>query len=462
MDVARINMITPKQIDWRKLTAKDIIKYDAQGMEIPSQYLQWARAFHVDLEKNDTDETTYEMAVSKPATRTKNGLAKNQPTQNQTENVDNIDNSDNKEEEINTQKTPETDNEGDKTGTEVKRTDKDQTTDKVTKDGETQQTDENEENNTTETNEKNPNEPLTAEQFKKKLEDEGKSLFGMGKAFKDESNKRTDSSKQGESTISALGDTSNDAIATLDSYMSNLLAEADNINSKIEAQKNKKDSANKLSKIQQLQKQLEALGKEGQITAIGFDTELSEFQPIIDAGIPLGTDAQQYGDETQQIGRKIMGFIAYYSSGRKIEAAGKNAVNAGSSVSNTSTNVGQSNQSNLQSVHQDENSIMSKTGVSASEVMPKEEQQGNDNQNTDNKAKTNEQSGNSNGATTLSPAESTDTKAEKELAQKEKDEQNISDDKKTDVEKKEEKIASGNLDELLKRKLRRGEVEVNA
>ena len=58
--------------------------------------------------------------------------------------------------------------------------------------------------------------------------------------------------------------------------------------------------------------------------------------------------------------------------------------------------------------------------------------------------------------------ETQDTKAEKELAQKEKDEQNISDDKKTDVEKKEEKIASGNLDELLKRKLRRGEVEVNA
>lgn len=460
MDVARINMITPKQIDWRKLTAKDIIKYDAQGMEIPSQYLQWARAFHVDLEKNDTDETTYEMAVSKPATRTKNGLAKNQQTQNPPENVDNIDNSDNKEEEINTQKTPETDNEGDKTGTEVKRTDKDQTTDNVTKDGETQQTDENEDNDTTETNEKNPNEPLTAEQFKKKLEDEGKSLFGMGKAFKDESNKRTDSSKQGESTISALGDTSNDAIATLDSYMSNLLAEADNIKSKIEAQKNKKDSANKLSKIQQLQKQLEALGKEGQITAIGFDTELSEFQPIIDAGIPLGTDAQQYGDETQQIGRKIMGFIAYYSSGRKIEAAGKNAVNAGSSVSNTSTNVGQSNQSNLQTVYQDENTITAKTGVSTSEVTPKEEQ-GKENKNKEEKTATTQNTTDTQAQKTAT-TETQDTKAEKELAQKEKDNENMSDDKKTDVEKKEEKIASGNLDELLKRKLRRGEVEVNA
>lgn len=462
MDVARINMITPKQIDWRKLTAKDIIKYDAQGMEIPSQYLQWARAFHVDLEKNDTDETTYEMAVSKPATRTKNGLAKNQPSANETENVDE---SAPKDTEVNSQKTTETEQnkEDDKTSTEVKNPDQDKTSDKVTKDDETQSTDETtEETDTTENPEQNPNEPLTAVQFRKKLEDEGKSLSAMGNAFKEESDTRTDNSKQGEATISALGDASNDAISALDSYMSNLLAEADNINSKIEAQKNKKDSVNKLSKIQQLQKQLEALGKEGQITAVGYDTDLSSFQPIIEAGVPLGTDAQQYGDEAQDIGAKLKRYLWSHNLGRKVETSGKNAVSAGNSVSDTSTNVGQSNQSNLQSVHQDENSIMSKTGVSASEVMPKEEQQGNDNQNTDNKAKTNEQSGNSNGATTLSPAESTDTKAEKELAQKEKDDENMSDDKKTDVEKKEEKIASGNLDELLKRKLRRGEVEVNA
>ena len=185
MDVARISMITPKPIDWRKLTAKDIIKYDAQGMEIPSQYLQWARAFHVDLEKNDTDETTYEMAVSKPATRTKNGLAKNQPTQNHPENVDNIDNSDNKEDEINTQKTPETDNEGDKTGTEVKRTDKNQTTDNVSKDGESQQTDENEENNTTENPLDNPN--LTPHQKRKIMEEQGASLSQIGETFKTDS-----------------------------------------------------------------------------------------------------------------------------------------------------------------------------------------------------------------------------------------------------------------------------------
>ena len=66
MDVSRISMITPKVIDWRKLTAKDIIKYDSEGMNVPSEYLSWAKSFRVDLEKNDTDETTYEMAVSKP------------------------------------------------------------------------------------------------------------------------------------------------------------------------------------------------------------------------------------------------------------------------------------------------------------------------------------------------------------------------------------------------------------
>lgn len=460
MDVARINMITPKQIDWRKLTAKDIIKYDAQGMEIPSQYLQWARAFHVDLEKNDTDETTYEMAVSKPATRTKNGLAKNQPSANETEIVDE---SAPKDTEVNSQKTTETEQnkEDDKTSTEVKNPDQDKTSDKVTKDDETQSTDETtEETDTTENPEQNPNEPLTAVQFRKKLEDEGKSLSAMGNAFKEESDTRTDNSKQGEATISALGDASNDAISALDSYMSNLLAEADNINSKIEAQKNKKDSVNKLSKIQQLQKQLEALGKEGQITAVGYDTELSGFQPIIDAGVPLGTDAQQYGDETQQIGAKIKQFIWNYGIGRRIEEAGKNAVNAGSSVSNTSTNVGQSNQSNLQTVYQDENSITAKTGVSTSEVTPKDEQD-KENKNKEEKTAT-AQNATDNQMPKTATTETQDTKAEKELAQKEKDEQNISDDKKTDVEKKEEKIASGNLDELLKRKLRRGEVEVNA
>ena len=64
MDVSRIEAISPKQIDWRKLTAKEIIKYESTGIEVPPEYLQWARAFHADLEANDTDEVTYEKDTS--------------------------------------------------------------------------------------------------------------------------------------------------------------------------------------------------------------------------------------------------------------------------------------------------------------------------------------------------------------------------------------------------------------
>ena len=62
MNVSRIEAISPKQIDWRKLTAKEIIKYDNQGINVPPEYLQWAKEFRADLTANDKDETTYEMA----------------------------------------------------------------------------------------------------------------------------------------------------------------------------------------------------------------------------------------------------------------------------------------------------------------------------------------------------------------------------------------------------------------
>jgi len=64
MDVSRIEAISPKQIDWRKLTAPEIIEYKEQGIDVPSQYLQWAQGFLADVNAADTDDTTYEAANS--------------------------------------------------------------------------------------------------------------------------------------------------------------------------------------------------------------------------------------------------------------------------------------------------------------------------------------------------------------------------------------------------------------
>ena len=60
MDVSRIEAISPRQIDWRRLTAKEIIKYEQQGIDVPMQYLQWAQEF-VNSVYSD-DKTTYQMA----------------------------------------------------------------------------------------------------------------------------------------------------------------------------------------------------------------------------------------------------------------------------------------------------------------------------------------------------------------------------------------------------------------
>jgi hypothetical protein len=63
MEVSKITAVSPKQIDWKKLTAKEIIKYDNQGVDVPVAYLQWAKAFLSDVADADNDDTTYETAT---------------------------------------------------------------------------------------------------------------------------------------------------------------------------------------------------------------------------------------------------------------------------------------------------------------------------------------------------------------------------------------------------------------
>ena len=69
MEVSAIGPVSARQIDWRRLTAKEILEYNEQGVQVPEQYLQWAKEFQKDLSANDQDETTYEMAQAAGATQ---------------------------------------------------------------------------------------------------------------------------------------------------------------------------------------------------------------------------------------------------------------------------------------------------------------------------------------------------------------------------------------------------------
>lgn len=60
MEISRLEAVSPRNIDWRRLTAKEILKYDTEGIEVPDVYLQWAKDFIKEVSSNDKDMTTYE------------------------------------------------------------------------------------------------------------------------------------------------------------------------------------------------------------------------------------------------------------------------------------------------------------------------------------------------------------------------------------------------------------------
>lgn len=55
MDIQRLN----SNIKWQQLTAKEILKYQQEGEQVPNEYQQWAAAISAALEVND--DVTYEM-----------------------------------------------------------------------------------------------------------------------------------------------------------------------------------------------------------------------------------------------------------------------------------------------------------------------------------------------------------------------------------------------------------------
>ena len=567
MDVSRISMAAPKVIDWRKLTAKDIIKYDSEGLNVPPEYLSWAKSFRIDLEKNDTDETTYEMAVSKPdkpqqniqtqdsdeintetpqkpdekakkeeeekktvenpenrivqtvasamgetelpgidssdenrivqsvaSSRSASGVGEtsdvsepqNEPVKSVAETV-----SDGIEQMADTGKVASTvqlavaglpvtaaeevaetgqkDTSGQLTAAEQTKAVQEQNgtsmvnPSAVVAEGEdpeetTGQTEEEIIDDTTDRN-------LTAEQKRDQMKAEGEGDFSIAKAFARYSVEKRDAAKASASSVNKIGENSDNSIASLNSYMQDLLGQVNEVQSQINSLKNKSSNnkSNNMSKIQQLLTQLKSLGTTGQNTAIGYDTDLNLYQIPIDEGTAIGLDAQDYGDTTVDLSKEINGIFAVMR--RSIENAGKDAVSAGENATDTSIMISDRNRANISTVHQNQSDIEGATGVSAEEVAQdnRNSQQNMNNQNANttiasNQPKTTEKTGENKTAETGETSSEAASGKQQTAAQKAaKAEDNTSDAQKTDVEKKEEKIASGNLDEILKRKMRKGE-----
>lgn len=322
MDVSRIEAISPRQIDWRRLTANQIIKYQEQGVDVPSQYIQWAQNFVNSIYSDDV--TTYEKATSSSSVETSTNT------------------SDVTSE--NTEETAPVDESGDTTTEETNKTE--------------------------------------AQTKREQLQQDGVSLVDQAISFTSDSNAGRKAVNESASIISDAQDASVNEIQELESYMDELLAKAEQTQNefKNEVSKINEDKSDKstFAKINRLQQELRKMGTQGQseISAteanlIGFDSLINAQTPTIDSALDFGGETVTVGNELMDVAKRsgLMGIFYYMPIAKTTINAGNSAVDASDNTLNLQNETLDINNANKSTASSFKIQVQSKTGVAAAPVL---------------------------------------------------------------------------------------------
>ena len=322
MDVSRIEAISPRQIDWRRLTANQIIKYQEQGVDVPSQYIQWAQNFVNSIYSDDV--TTYEKATSSSSVETSTNT------------------SDVTSE--NTEETVPVDESGDTTTEETNKTE--------------------------------------AQTKREQLQQDGVSLVDQAISFTSDSNAGRKAVNESASIISDAQDASVNEIQELESYMDELLAKAEQTQNefKNEVSKINEDKSDKstFAKINRLQQELQKMGTQGQseISAteanlIGFDSLINAQTPTIDSALDFGGETVTVGNELMDVAKRsgLMGIFYYMPIAKTTINAGNSAVDASDNTLNLQNETLDINNANKSTASSFKIQVQSKTGVAAAPVL---------------------------------------------------------------------------------------------
>lgn len=322
MDVSRIEAISPRQIDWRRLTANQIIKYQEQGVDVPSQYIQWAQNFVNSIYSDDV--TTYEKATSSSSVETSTNT------------------SDVTSE--NTEETAPVDESGDTTTKETNKTE--------------------------------------AQTKREQLQQDGVSLVDQAISFTSDSNAGRKAVNESASIISDAQDASVNEIQELESYMDELLAKAEQTQNefKNEVSKINEDKSDKstFAKINRLQQELQKMGTQGQseISAteanlIGFDSLINAQTPTIDSALDFGGETVTVGNELMDVAKRsgLMGIFYYMPIAKTTINAGNSAVDASDNTLNLQNETLDINNANKSTASSFKIQVQSKTGVAAAPVL---------------------------------------------------------------------------------------------
>ncbi len=388
MDVSRIEAISPKQIDWRKLTSKEIIKYDNQGISVPDVYLQWAKNFLSDVTSTDKDETTYEMATMS-GNKTSN---KSKGSASVVESEDGANSTTQTSQSEDSQKTGETDEKTEKS-----------------------------------------EEEMTASEKREKMQSED-GIFKTAKTFTQISKQNTAECEAAEEIISNAQAQSADEIAALDSYMNNLLSEIEDLKTQLKSEQNKKENRN-IEAIKKLNQQIKIQGQAGQATLAGKEASFQLMQSTVDDFSGLIDSTSEYGAETIDIGQDLLKFyfpplfVYPFIVGLKAIVAGGDANDQADNTNDVQAEAHKQIHSDSSTISGYKNELQDQTGVQAFSMPQNSEANGKEEQNGEN---------------TDSATNS------KQVSTKDDSKQNAS-------ELDESVKAHSSLDEILKRKLRRGE-----
>lgn len=322
MDVSRIEAISPRQIDWRRLTANQIIKYQEQGVDVPSQYIQWAQNFVNSIYSDDV--TTYEKATSSSSVETSTNTS-----------------------DVTSENTEET-----------------------------APVDESSDTTTEETNK------TEAQTKREQLQQDGVSLVDQAISFTSDSNAGRKAVNESASIISDAQDASVNEIQELESYMDELLAKAEQTQNefKNEVSKINEDKSDKstFAKINRLQQELQKMGTQGQseISAteanlIGFDSLINAQTPTIDSALDFGGETVTVGNELMDVAKRsgLMGIFYYMPIAKTTINAGNSAVDASDNTLNLQNETLDINNANKSTASSFKIQVQSKTGVAAAPVL---------------------------------------------------------------------------------------------
>ena len=352
MDVSRIEAYNPNKINWRNMTAKEILKYEKQGVEVPDVYVQWAHKFLQNIQKYDNDEVTYENA--KAITRHQSNEAKT--------------------------------NENSRSGanTKVKDLDKPKETEDQTSEEDAALAVENAnistdsgDSESTSTDNGTEAIQLTAAQTKRKdFQDKGVGLREQAISFTQDSQTYGSQASSEISTMDSIESSSNNEIAELEGAMKELIAEADakqqELRQNVDKINNEKSDSSTFARIEKLQKELEQLGMSGQNEIAQSEGTLRGYSSDINAGQAIMFNAGDFGTETVDVGNELLsttGGAWWFNIDRMI---GQKAVNAGNSAirkaqegENAVISAQITNNANIGKVPELKTSITDKTGVDA-------------------------------------------------------------------------------------------------